>query len=305
MVTENELDRQRQELPFLKSVQTKVTRAEIGNSAATIAYFLLLSLFPLIIVIGNLLPFFKLDATKVLPYIEMMVPTTIFNMLSGTIKELLSTSNGGWLSISAFATVWASSRSINSLQTVLNKIFGVERQRNMIIKRLFSFGTIFLFLILVIVVAILFTVGQRILDGILPIFNLSPDILPWFTTLKWPITMGALFITMSLIYAALPNARLTVRSVVPGALFSTVGWMLLSQFFGLYTKIIARGLSSYGLIAGFVVFMLWLNFAAVIIIIGGIINAVIADRQPGGIQERRHKLALPVDRIKSKFKKEP
>lgn len=304
MADKDQLNSQSKSTRFIQSVQKKIVRAEIGNSSATIAYYLLLSLFPLIIVIGNLLPFFKLDAEKVLPYIQMMVPTAIFNMLSGTIEDLLSTSNGGWLSISALATVWASSRSISSLQTVLNKIFGVERQRNMIIKRLLSFGTIFVFLILVMIVAILFTMGQRILDSVLPIFNLSPDILQWFTTLKWPITMGALFLTMSLIYAALPNAKLSMRSVVPGALFSTVGWMLLSQFFGLYTKMIARGLSSYGLIAGFVVFMLWLNFSAVIIIIGGLINAVIADSQAGGIQEHRRKLPIPVGKLRNKLKKD-
>lgn len=304
MADKDQLNSQSKSTRFIQSVQKKIVRAEIGNSSATIAYYLLLSLFPLIIVIGNLLPFFKLDTEKVLPYIQMMVPTAIFNMLSGTIEDLLSTSNGGWLSISALATVWASSRSISSLQTVLNKIFGVERQRNMIIKRLLSFGTIFVFLILVMIVAILFTMGQRILDSVLPIFNLSPDILQWFTTLKWPITMGALFLTMSLIYAALPNAKLSMRSVVPGALFSTVGWMLLSQFFGLYTKMIARGLSSYGLIAGFVVFMLWLNFSAVIIIIGGLINAVIADSQAGGIQERRRKLPIPVGKLRNKLKKD-
>lgn len=289
---------------IIQSVQEKVTRAEIGSSSATIAYYLLVSIFPLMIAIGNLLPFFKLDAEKTLPYIQMMIPSPIFQMLSGTIEDLLSTSNGGWLSISALTTVWASSRSIGALQTSINKIYGVEGQKNMIVKRLLSFGTIFIFLIAIIIIAIVFTVGQRVLDSILPTFNLSPDILLWFTTLKWPITMGALFVTMSLIYAVLPNAKVSFRSVVPGAILSTVGWMLLSQFFGLYTKIIATGLSSYGIIAGFVIFMLWLNFSAVIIMVGGILNAVIADCQPGGIQQRAHTLALPVTIIKDKIKKE-
>lgn len=291
-------------IKIIKSVQEKFKRAEMSTSAATIAYYLLLSLFPLIIAIGNVLPLFKLDAEKILPYIAMMVPSPIFDMLAGTIENLLSSSNSGWLSISAIATVWASSRSINAMQTSLNKIYGVEAKHNMIIKRLLSFGTIFIFLITIMVVAILFTVGQRILDSVLPIFNLSPDIATWFTTLKWPITMGALFLTMSLIYAALPNAKVSFWSVVSGATFSTVGWMLLTQFFGVYTQFISKGLSSYGIIAGFIVFMLWLDFAAIIIIIGGIVNAVVQDFKPGGIQTREDHFAKSVNLLKEKIKKE-
>ncbi|QIL45649.1 YihY/virulence factor BrkB family protein [Vagococcus coleopterorum] len=282
-----------------QSIQLRTTNAEVGTSAATIAYYLLLSLFPLTIAIGNILPFFKIDAATVLPYIETMVPASIFRMLSGTIEDLLSTSNGGLLSISAIATVWASSRSINALQISLNKIYDVQGRHNMLIKRLFSFGMIFLFLITIMLVAVLFSMGQRILDIVLPMFNLSPDISTWFTTLKWPVTMGSLFLTMSLIYAVLPNAKVRIRSVVPGALFSTMGWMLLTQFFGLYTDYIAKGLSSYGVIAGFIIFMLWLDFSAVVIIIGGIINAVIEDMTGDGLIQRKDPIELSVGKWQS------
>ena len=288
---------------LIGTIQERFKGAEVGLSAAAIAYYLLLSLFPLTIAIGNILPFLNLVPEMVLPYISAMVPESIFTMLEGTIRSLLSVSNGGVLSVSAIATLWASSRSINALQITLNKVYGVERRANMILTRLFSFGAIFLFLLSVIVVALLFSFGQRILDYILPILNLPISIVDIFQTLKWPVTLLVLFVTMCVIYAFLPNAKVRLRSILPGAIFASVGWMILTQFFGLYTHYFSKGFTSYGLIGGFVVFMLWLDFAATVIILGGLINAVFEEFISGSIETRNSSLNVPLRKIARQGKK--
>lgn len=275
---------------FIQTVMGRVSGAEIGPSSSTIAYYLLLSIFPLIIAVGNMLPFLQINPETVLPYIESMLPASIYEMLEGTIRSLLENSNGGLLSISAVATLWAASKSINALQNALNKVYGVKSRVNAVLTRLFSFVAIFIFLMAVMVLAILFTMGQSILDYILPILNLPNSISGVFGTLKWPVTMISLFLVMSIIYYFLPNAKVRIRSVLPGAVFSTLGWMGLTQFFGLYTKYFSKGFSSYGIIGGFIVFMLWLNFAATVIIIGGVINAVIEEFSTGEIKAKERRI---------------
>lgn len=278
---------------FIQTSMNRFKSAEIGPSAAAIAYYLLLSLFPLLIAIGNMLPYLNMDPDKILPYIESMVPPNIFSMLKGTIRSLLSSSSGGLLSVSAIATLWASSRSINALQNSLNKVFGVERRANMFLTRIFSFGVISLFMLTVMILAVVFSFGQAVLDYILPLLNVSNsvvlDITDLFGTLKWPVTVAMLFLTMCLIYSALPNARVSWRSVVPGAILTTIGWMVLTQFFGLYTKYFSSSLVSYGIIGGFVVFMLWLDFAATLILLGGVINAICEEFIHGTIETRQSK----------------
>lgn len=297
MVEENELTKNQKRKKFLETVLARMSAAEVGSSAATIAYYLLLSIFPLIIAVGNILPYLKINAERVLPYIATMLPDSIYTMLEGTIRSLLENSNGGLLSISAIATLWGASRSINALQNSLNKVYGVPRRTNMILTRLFSFGVIFLFLMAVMVLAILFTLGQSILDYILPILSLPESISGLFGTLKWPVTMISLFLTMSVIYSVLPNAKVRLRSILPGAIFSTVGWMALTQFFGLYTKYFSNGLTSYGLIGGFIVFMLWLDFAATVIILGGVINAVCEEYFNGGIEARERRIPAKLSQL--------
>lgn len=286
-----------------KLIQTllgRVAGAEIGPSSSTIAYYLLLSIFPLIIAVGNILPFLQINPETVLPYIESMLPVSIYEMLEGTIRSLLENSNGGLLSISAVATLWAASKSINALQNALNKVYGVKNRVNAVLTRLFSFVAIFIFLIAMMVLAIVFTLGQSILDYLLPILNLPHDIAGIFGTLKWPVTMISLFLVMGIIYYFLPNAKVRLRSVIPGAAFSTLGWMALTQFFGLYTKYFSKGFTSYGLIGGFIVFMLWLNFAATVIIIGGVINAVIEEYVNGEIKTKQSKIPNKLSQILQK-----
>ena len=73
---------------------------------------------------------------------------------------------------------------------------------------------------------------------------------------------------------------------MPGAIFSTVGWMLLSQIFGLYVKYFSSRIASYQIIGSFIILMLWLNFAATIIILGAIVNAVV-DEYLSGDKEKK------------------
>jgi membrane protein len=90
-----------------------------------------------------------------------------------------------------------------------------------------------------------------------------------------------------------------LRSVLPGAVFATIGWMLLSQVFGLYAQYFAARVSGYQIIGSFVVLMLWLNFAATVIVLGGVLNAVVEEFVGGEVVERTG----PVDKVKKGFKK--
>ncbi len=164
---------------------------------------------------------------------------------------------------------------------------------------------IFLFLIGVVVIAMVFTLGQSVIDYILPIFNLPDAISGIFGTLKWPVTVISLFLTMSIIYGILPNVKIRLRHIFPGAAFTTVGWLVLTQFFGLYTKYFSTGFNSYGPIGVFIIFMLWLDFAATLIIVGGVINAVLEEYFNGGLEHRERRIPTQLSRMVIKRQENP
>ncbi|GGC99069.1 YihY/virulence factor BrkB family protein [Enterococcus wangshanyuanii] len=289
---------------FIETTQRRMVDSEIGNTSVVVAYYLLLSLFPLLIAVGNILPYLHIDPNEVLPYIAEAIPETIFNDLQSAIKSLLTQRSGSLLSISALTALWSASQSINALQIAMNKAFGVEQRKNFIIVRLMSLFVIVLLLTAVVGVVGVLGLGKTILDLLQPIFHFSTDVIDTFQTLKWPITTLVLMVIMCLIYRVVPNARLNFRSIIPGAVFSTIGWMLLSQVFGLYIKYFSSKIASYQIIGSFIILMLWLNFAATIIILGGIINAVVKEYTSNEeIEHRYGVINRLMDKIKEKIKK--
>lgn len=266
---------------LIETVQTHVQETEIGDRSVVVAYYLLLSFFPLLIVIGNLLPYLSITPETVLPYVREIIPAEIYEFLKPAIEGLLSNNSGGLLSISVFAAIWSSSKGVNALQTALNRAYGVDDRGNFVISRIVSVGMVGLLLMAVIAIALFFSVGQIIMDGLQPLLGFSTAYIDAFTRLRWPITLLGLLIILSAIYIVIPNAKVRLRYTLPGTIFATLGWMVLAQGFGLYARTFARSISGYQIIGSFIVLMLWLNFAATIVIFGGIINVTLEEIRTG------------------------
>lgn len=268
---------------FFNILKERVKISEFTTYSIVVAYYLLLSLFPLLITVGNILPFLSIDPDSVLPYIQEIIPSTIYRFLGPAIEDLLTQSSGGLLSISAITTIWSASKSINALQKAMNKSLNVE-QRTGIVARILSVLVLIVFLFAMVGLSLVIGAGQVLLDAIQPIFQIPDAFLNIFQTVKWPLTFVALFLLMAIIYWMVPNIKMKIRAVLPGAVFATVGWMLLSQVFGLYARYFATTVSGYQIIGSFVVLMLWLNFAAMIIILGSVLNASMVEFYNGKLQ---------------------
>lgn len=279
-------------LNFIVITQRRMKEAEMGSSGVVVAYYLMLSLFPLIMAVGSILPYLKLDPSTVLPYIQELMPAEIYQQLEPAITSLLTQSSTGLVSFSALATLWAASKSVNALQGAMNKAYGVEARRNFFVAKLVSFMMMFLLIIALLGVMVVLGLGQEILNWLQSVFHFSLSIVDTFSALKWPVVIVGLLIVMCLIYRLLPNAQIRTRDVWPGALFTSCGWVLLSQVFGLYLSYFSPAMASYQIIGSFIVLMLWLNLASSIIILGGIINAVLAEYRSGTeLKERKGILA--------------
>lgn len=270
---------------------------ELSASAVVVAYYLLLSLFPLLLTVGNILPYLKINPDTVLPYLTEIIPGSIYEELKPAITSLLTQSSTSLLSFSALATLWSASRSVQGLQQAMNKAYGVKGRGNFIISKIISFLMMILLVVALAGVVLILGIGQSLLDWFQSIFNFSTDILDTFSALKWPVVIVVLFLIMIIIYRFLPNAKIKLKQVLPGALFSSIGWLLLSQVFGIYVKYFSTTISSYQIIGSFIVLMLWLNFAAIIIILGGVLNAVLAEINSGEKLAQREDL---VARIKKR-----
>lgn len=288
-------------IKFNKILVKKYREAEVWNSGAIIAYYFLLSVFPIIVVIGSLLPYLHLDISEIVPYIEKAVPKYFFDQLESIIIQLFTRTNNGILSLAVFGSFWSASRGMTAMQISMNKAYGVKPRRNVIIVRLFSIIVMTLMILSLIAMVVVFGFGQLILEYITPVFELPLRISDTFQSLRWPVTMSVLFVVFCLLYYFVPHAKLSFRRVLPGAIFSTIGWMLVSQIFAIYVEYFAFGAKSYGAIGTFMILLIWLQVIGALLTVGAVINAAIEVYQNGEIEKPDSlRVRRYIKRIKSK-----
>ncbi|WP_461213549.1 YihY/virulence factor BrkB family protein [Lacticaseibacillus sp. GG6-2] len=286
---------------FLKLAIRRFGDAELGATAASLAFYSLLSLFPMLILLGNLLPLFGLSYDGVSDYLEQVVPASIMGWIDPVIHNLLNSTSGSALSIGAIGTLWAASLGVNGLKNGFNKAYGVNPRSNFIVQRLLSMLMIFSLVLLLGLVMIAFTFGRQFLEWLVPLLGLSDGWLSTFDTLRWPVTLSALVVVIFVLDYFLPNARIAMWTVFPGGVFTIVSWLALAQGFSLYMRYFGARFSSYGTIGTFMVLLLWLNFSAMLLLIGAVINALVAEYFTGHLHHSRGKLH---DFFKKRFRQQ-
>ena len=105
----------------------------------------------------------------------------------------------------------------------LNVAYGVENSQGMLARRLFAFLFTAFLGVAFVLLFIIYSFGQAVLEYLAPLFNLPMDMIDTFNQVKWPTIMVGIFWIMVLLYAFIPNAKLHLRFIWPGALFAD-GW---------------------------------------------------------------------------------
>lgn len=273
---------------FGTALVTRTNVAEVSNNAKVITYYILFSLFPFIIFAGNLLPLLKINVNSVVSYIHFAMPEEISKLLLPIIKSLLTKSSGKLLSLGAVTALWGASRGINILWQSVNRAYQIEPQYgeiavlNVIIKRFVSFLFTLGFIFVIFAIFLTFIFGQRLLEWLLPIFNLPTTILDIFVRWKWPVAGGVIFIVLWIAYYILPSARVKFMSVLPGTLVTVIGWLGISQVFSFYIDHFGSW-TSYGTLGVFVILLFWLNMVSMLFMFGAVLNAVIEEYYNGPV----------------------
>lgn len=277
-------------LRFFKTIQRKYQEAEVTNSSVVIAYYLLLSFFPIVIIIGNLLPLLNLDINTILPYFSTIIPEAIYQEIVETIHRLLTSSSSGMLSFGIVAAFWAASKGMNAMQVSMNKAYGVEPRKNMFVIRLASLAFTLILVLGIVALVLVFSFGQVVLNYLTPLLQLPEEVVAIFQSVKWPVTLFVLLFVFTLVYYMVPNAQVKVKFVLPGAIFATVGWVLLSQAFAIYVRYFSGRTLSYGSVGIFIVLMLWLNGSGIVLTLGAVINASIDEFRHGKIENNSSRI---------------
>lgn len=265
-------------LTLLRELIFRFSDDQVFDLSAQCAYYFLLSLFPFLIFAVTLLGFLPITTDDILQFIDAYAPGRTTTLIENNVRNIVDVQNTGLLSLGFVFTLWSASHAINAIIRSLNKAYDVEEFRPFWKARLVSIS-LTIAMIFVIVIALTLTVfGEKIGSFLYDLFHMPKIGLFLWETLRFVISFIILNIVFTTLYRFGPNKKLQMKEVLLGSLIASVGWQITSLGFAYYVNHFANFTATYGSLGGVIVLMLWFQFSAMILIMGGQINAILQAR---------------------------
>lgn len=257
----------------------RIKKMEIPSHAANAGYFIVLSVFPALVLILSILRYTDLDAGDLMALLQNFLPEALLPSAEKLIISTYAHTSRAMVSVSAVGALWSASRGIYGLFQGLNKIYGVEENRGYFYTRLMSMGYTFGFLIVLILTLVLGVFGEMLLkslpqgQGALAIF--LEEVVD-FRFLFMLLLQTALFTAM---YTVLPNRKNKVSESFPGAVLASAGWLIFTRLFSYYVENFSQYSNIFGSVYALALSMLWLYFCLSIVFYGGALNCLLMEKQ--------------------------
>ncbi|EHI68616.1 YihY/virulence factor BrkB family protein [Streptococcus ictaluri] len=263
--------------------------AEMDLSAIAVAYYLILTVFPLIIILANIFPYLNIDISDLLRLMKQNLPQDIYRSASSIVINIFSKPAGSVLGVATLTGLWTMSRSLTSLQKAVNKAYGTSQHRDFLLGHLVGLLTSLIILFLLTFALIFSTFSKAAIQVLDNHYHLSDNITSVFLLLIQPITILIIFVGLMLLYFLLPNVKIRkIRYILPGTVFTAFVMTFLSNMIGNYVvhnveKMV--DIKTFGSVMVFII-MLWFIFLARILILGAIFNATYQEMAVGKLESR-------------------
>lgn len=257
---------------FLSRFWELLVRPEMRVLPGQLAFFFVLSIFPMLTILGYVGTRIDYFANAVTAILNDLLPKETASMFISFVADGKIYGNEIFFIIIGFFLV---SNGTQSLIVTSNELYGFSHKNYFIQKLKSIFMAIVLMALFVFVILVLaygnaivnFIVNQEIFDGF------SDKLYYAFWLLKWPVSLVFVFLTIKFLYSVAPDTKIKSRYTNKGALFATIGWFLVTSIYSWYVGNFSNYGMFYGSIANIVVMMIWVYLLSVILSMGVALNS--------------------------------
>ena len=252
---------------------------DVARDSASLTYYLLFAIFPLLIFVSTLLGVLELDITSITAVLAPILPSDVVDIIRTYLEYVAANQSRQLLWFSLVFSIWFPMRSTGCLMHSLRKAFGRSAPENILLGQLRTLlFTIWMIFVIGLTLALV-VVGRRalyFLSGFLP---LSETFISVWGYLRFIILGLVMAISLGILYQLALGQRRPLREVLPGVGSSLAAWLLLSMAFSYYVENMARYAQLYGSIATIVVVLLWLYMSGQVLILGAELSASLIHRK--------------------------
>lgn len=254
----------------------------IPKASAELSYYLLFSIFPLLLLVSSLLSVTSVSQVTLLKVLSFF-PGDIQRIISPIITRYLGR-------ISPLAFIWRIfsfsilgiyflSRTMSSLMHTVNRIYNIPNRRGGIGQLIFEVLTAAGFIFAIVFSFVLVILGHT-LYNIIGKYVEIPFQLQWLWRYgRFLIAIGLMFLFLLLLCYLAPNCIMRLRDALPGALFTLLAWFICTILFTFYISNISQYDALYGSISAIMILMLWMYMTGIILFLGFELNLILMKRK--------------------------
>jgi membrane protein len=263
----------------LKATVQEFQRDDAMGLAAQLAYFLILALFPFILVLVSLMSLVGNPelASKVLAYFRQVMPGEAYELIKTYTGDVISGERPApyLFSFGILFTLWTASGAFTALINALNRAYDVQETRPFWKVRGIAILMTLGLSVLVLVGVLLLIVGEPIGRAIAEIFGLGELFELVWNIVRWPVALFFMVFTVALLYYFAPDVDQPFRWITPGGLIGVLLWVLASAAFSFYVNNFGTYNKTYGSIGVVIILLLYLYISSLTILFGAELNATL------------------------------
>ena len=265
---------QKKPVKFILEMTDLYFSKHISRSAAELAYFLILSFFPLLICVNAFIVLLPVDLEAVLAAATPLLPKAAYDILGEYVGYITTNQSPGLLAAGIFMTLFFASAAFRALMNIMEEIYsrkGYRGFRQIVASVLFALlllVTIFLSLVVLLTGGWLFQEVERLL-------HLDAGVLPWdWQWMRFLLLFLLVFLFVLLVYRVAAPRGKPRPPVMTGAFLAAVALSVFSILFSWFIGLSSRYSLVYGSLASIIILLVWLYLCGNILILGNVFNCV-------------------------------
>lgn len=267
---------------FFEKVIYTIQKPEMRILPGQLAFFFVLSVIPLIALLGSLAGAFHVQTENVVGLLTSIVPRAVLDLLLPIVSGKNFNFNILIFYISAFILA---SNGTHSMIIASNALYKCENKGYLFRRIKALFMTIILVLLLIFVLLVPgfggkiiqflgnFTRNDTVITNIEMIYNL----------LKFPLSFILIFFNVKLLYVLAPDHTIQSADTTYGSLVTTIGWIIATEVYSLYVDVFARYNLFYGSLSNILILLLWVYILAYIFVFGMALNVSFSSEEKSNL----------------------
>ena len=265
------------EIKLLKSIRELYRRYvedEVPAYSAEMAYYFLLAVFPFLIFLITVIGYLPVSGDDILRPLANLLPSESYHVLRDTAEQVIRSRNLRLMSFGFVSMLWAASSGMGAVMRGINKALCEKDTRPFWVAVPLSILFTILVTLLILFYFILLIFGRQIGDFLLRI-GLRWEYWKGWNVIRYAVAIFLMIAVFVILYRYSPCKKIRWRNAMPGAVFTAVGWLLVSLVFSYYVNRFWNLSLVYGSLGGIIALMVWLFISAQLILLGGEVNAML------------------------------